>query len=104
MRLYLSADAAVLMSLRDGGSVTLPAFAAASDDEEDEFAALAEAAESGTVVVAADVDEVDDGDDQTVALDQVAALHIDVDGSGDLAWFATQEIDDVLERLPRQPR
>ena len=99
MRLYLSADAAALRALRGGGSVTLPAFAAASDDEEDEFAALAEASETGTVVVAADVDEVDEGDDQTVTLDQVAALHADVDGSGDLAWFATQEIDDVLDLL-----
>ncbi len=99
MRLYLSADAAALRSLRDGGSVTLPAFVAPSDDEEDEFAALAEAAEAGTVVVAADVDEVDDGDDQTIRLAQVAALHLDVDASGDLAWFATQEIDDVLELL-----
>jgi hypothetical protein len=99
MRLYLSADAAALRSLRDSGSVTLPAFAAASDDEEDEFAALAEAAEAGAVVVAADVDDADDGDDQTVTLDQVAALHIDVDGSGDVAWFATQEIDTVLDLL-----
>ena len=43
MRLYLSADATALRSLRDETSVTLPAFAAASDDEEDEFAALAAA-------------------------------------------------------------
>ena len=99
MRLYLSGDAAALRSLRGGGSVTLPAFVAPSEDEEDEFAALAAAAATGTVVVAADVDEVDEGDDQAVTLVQVAALHLDVDGSGDLAWFATQEIDDVLEML-----
>ena len=98
MRLYLAAGPSALHSLRDGQSVTLPAFAAASEDEEDEFAALEAAAESGPVVVA-DVDEVDPGDEQTVTLDQVVALHVDVDGSGDLAWFATQEIDDVLALL-----
>jgi hypothetical protein len=99
MRLYLTADAAALRSLRDGASVMLPAFAAASDDEEDEFAALAAAAEPGTVVVVAEVDDPDDGDDQDIALDEVAALHVDVDGSGDLAWYATQEIDVVLKLL-----
>lgn len=99
MRLYLTADAAALRSLRDGVSVTLPAFAAASDDEEDEFAALAAAAETGTVVVVAEVDDPDDGDDQTIALDDVVAVHVDVDGSGDLAWYATQEFDVVLDLL-----
>ena len=99
MRLYLTADAAALRSLRDGASVTLPAFAAASDDEEDEFAALAAAAETATVVVVADVGDPDDGDDQTIALDEVVAVHVDVDGSGDLAWYATQEIDVVLDLL-----
>lgn len=99
MRLYLPADAAALRSLRDGGPVTLPAFAAASDDEEDEFAALAAAAEGGTVVVVAEVDDPDEGDDQAITLDDVEAVHVDVDGSGDLAWYATQEIDAVLELL-----
>jgi hypothetical protein len=99
MRLYLSADSAALQSLRDGESVRLLAFAAASEDEEDEFAALAAAAEKAAVVVAADVDEVEAGDDQTITLDQVAAFHVDADGSGDLAWYATQEIDDVLQLL-----
>lgn len=99
MRLYLAAGPSALRLLRDGQSVTLPAFAAASDDEEDEFAALAAASESGPVVVVAEVDEVDSGDDQSVTFDQVVAVHVDMDGSGDLAWFATQEIDDVLELL-----
>lgn len=99
MRLYLTADAAALRSLRDGASVTLPAFAAASNDEEDEFAALAAAAETGTVVVVAEVDDPDDGDDQAITLEDVVAVHVDVDGSGDLAWYATQEIDAVLELL-----
>ncbi len=99
MRLYLSASADALHSLRDGGPVTLPAFVAVSDDEEDEFAALAAAAEGSSAVVVADVDRPDNGDDQVVTLDQVDAIHVDVDGSGDLAWFATQEIDEVLRLL-----
>ena len=99
MRLYLSADVAALRSLRDGASVTLPAFVAASDDEEDEFAALAAASESAKVVVVADVDDPDDGDDQAITLDDVVAVHVDVDDSGDLAWYATQEIDVVLDLL-----
>jgi len=99
MRLYLSADATALRSLRDRTSVTLPAYVAASDDEEDEFAALAAASETARVVVVADVDEPDDGDDQAISIDEVVAVHVDVDGSGDLAWYATQEMDVVLELL-----
>lgn len=99
MRLYLAADRSALETLLDGGSVTLPAFVAASDDEEDEFSALTEAAEAGPVALAVDVEAVDDGDDQTVTLKQLAALHLDADGSGDLAWFATQELDTVLALL-----
>lgn len=99
MRLYLSAAVESLRLLRDGGSVTLSAFAAGSDDEVDEFAAFASAAEGSVIVVVADVDHVDDGDDQAVTLDQVDAIHVDVDGSGDLAWYATQEIDEVLRLL-----
>jgi len=94
MRVYLAADVAALRSLREGGSVTLPAFLAASDDELDEFEALSSAA-GGGVAVAAEVDR----EDQPVTMRDVQALHVDVDGTGDLAWFATQEIDDVLELL-----
>lgn len=96
MRLYLAADAAALDALRDGGSVTLTAFAAGSEDEEDELAALESAA---PVAVVVDVDEVEDGETQTITLEHVAALHVDADGSGDLAWYAAQEIDAVLELL-----
>lgn len=94
MRVYLTADAAALRSLRDGTSVTLPAFVAASDDEEDEFAALSQAGAAGVVVVA----EID-REDLPVGLGDVEALHVDADGSGDLAWYATQEIDEVLALL-----
>jgi hypothetical protein len=49
--------------------------------------------------VVAEVDHPEDGDDQMVTLDEVVALHVDIDGSGDLAWYATQEIDVVLDVL-----
>ena len=89
MRIYVTADAPALRSLRDGGSVALPAIPTVSDDEADEFAALSKAAEDGAVVVVAEVG--DEG--QPVTLSEVQALHVDADGTGDLAWYATQEID-----------
>jgi hypothetical protein len=93
--LYLSADAADLRSLRDGGQVALPVQVPASDDEADEFEALTRAAEAGAAVVTVEVDR----GDQPVTLDDVQAIHVDADGSGDLAWYATQEIDEVLRLL-----
>jgi hypothetical protein len=98
-RLYLSADAAALAALRDGAAVSLVAYVAAGDDEQDEADALAAAAEDGQVALAAEVDDVAEGDEQEVTLEQVDAIHLDVDGSGDLAWYATQEIEEVLRLL-----
>ncbi len=97
MRLYLSAGADALRRLRDGAEVSLPAYFADSDDEDDEHTALLAAAEEGGLVVVADVDDVDVGDDQSITLEQVVALHVDADGSGHLAWFGTQELDAVLD-------
>lgn len=84
-----------LQRLRSGSAVSAPAFIPASDDEQDEFTAMEEASEHARVVVAV---EVDDPDAQ-VTLKEVASFHLDIDGSGDLAWFATQELDDVLATL-----
>jgi hypothetical protein len=92
VRIYLAADAAALQTLHGGGSVTLPSVAATSEDEEDEFDALMQAAASGPVVVVAEVDR----DDQPVSLREVQALHVDADGSGDLSWYAPHELEDVL--------
>lgn len=91
MRIYVAVDAELLEKLSAGERISAPAFRAETEDEEDEAAALEEAAEHGRVVVAADVEGTDD-----VTLDDVASLHVDLDGTGDLAWFATQEIDAVL--------
>lgn len=95
IRIYVSAALGDVESLATGKAVTAEVFTPASDDEEDEFAAFGEASHHGVVVIAADVEGVD----VPVTLDNVASFHVDLDGSGDLAWFATQEIDAVLLAL-----
>lgn len=95
MRVYLAVSLDELRTLAAGQAVTAAAYLAASEDEEDELAALEEAAENGVVAVAADLDDPDG----PATLAQVASIHVDVDGSGDLAWYATQEIDAVLRTL-----
>lgn len=101
-RIYLPARMIDLERLRDGAAVSLPAVLPASDDELDEFTALAAAAKQADVVIAADVDDVDAGGTSlrgTVTAEQVASFHLDADGSGDLAWYAPQELDDVIALL-----
>ena len=34
-----------------------------------------------------------------MTLDDIVSFHLDIDGTGDLAWYATQEIDAVLSTL-----
>jgi hypothetical protein len=98
MRVYLGLSADELAALAAGEAVTpAEAFVAASTDEEDELAALEEAAEHGVVAAAAEVDDPDG----PVSLVDVASLHVDLDDSGDLAWFATQEIAAVVELVRR---
>lgn len=98
MRVYLGLSADELASLAAGEQVTpAEAFVAASSDEEDELAALEEAAEHGVVAAAAELDDPDG----PVTLDDVASLHVDLDDSGDLAWFATQEVAAVIELVRR---
>jgi hypothetical protein len=94
MRVYLGLSIDDLVALAAGEPVTpAEAFVAASTDEEDELAALEEAAEHGAVAAAAELDDPDG----PVALDDIASLHVDLDDSGDLAWFATQEVAAVIE-------
>lgn len=95
MRVYLPAGLDDLVRLREGQEIALTAVVPASDDELDEFAALSESAEQGDVVIAADVD----APDAPVSLDRVASFHLDADGSGDVAWYAPQELDDVIDVL-----
>lgn len=94
MRVWTGVDARALQTLRDGGVLGGSPVRAASDDEQDEHDALLAAAEDGPVVAVA---EIADGAD--VDLDSVEAFHVDADGSGQLAWYATQELEAVLEVL-----
>ncbi len=94
MRVYLGLTRDELIALEAGGKVTpAQAFVAASTDEEDELAALEVAAEHGTAAAAAELDDPDG----PVTLADIESLHVDLDDSGDLAWFATQEITAVIE-------
>jgi hypothetical protein len=85
-------------------------FTAADDSEESEYAALMAAAESSAemvaglpedqrrrVVVVAEVS----GLGEAVPMSRVVAVHVDteadVDPDSDLAWFATQEIRDLVD-------
>lgn len=95
MRIYCAVDAALLARLQAGESVTVTAFRAETEDEEDELAALDAAADVGDAVVAAEVDAPGD----VLTLQDVASIHVDLDGSGHLAWFGTQEIEAVLQLL-----
>lgn len=95
MRVYFAADLATLRDLDGGGGYTGARVVAASDDELDEFAAMTEAAAGSGVVVAAEIDQPE----SPVTMEAVAALHVDTDGTGDLAWYAPQELDQVIDLL-----
>jgi hypothetical protein len=95
MRVYLTANREQLEALRRGEPLTLPPVVPDSEDEADEYAALSAAAETGPVVVAADIEN----EFEPLSLDQVASFHVDADGTGDLAWYATQELDQVIDLL-----
>lgn len=95
MRVYLGADADDLRRLAAGETLDHEQLLAASDDEEDELAALEEAAESAPVAVAAEVDV----EDAPVALTDVRAFHVALDDSGHLQWFGPDELDAVLALL-----
>lgn len=99
IRIYLSAALGDVEALAAGQAVTADVFMPASEDEEGEFAAFGEAAQHGPVVIAADVEVVG----APVTIDNVASFHVGLDDSGDLAWFATQEIDAVLLALKSTP-
>ena len=106
MRIYVPLTLEDLATLVEAGELTAydEPFVAPDEDEESEYAALeaAAAASAGAqpagarrVVLVAEVDR--EGD--PVPLRRVLAVHADVAGArpgDDLAWFATQEIPDLL--------
>lgn len=81
---------------------------AGSEDEDGEYAALVEAAAASALLGAADRRRVvvvaeTSAADGTVAMRDVVAVHCDpeprpadADPEDDLAWFATQEIPDLI--------
>ena len=110
-RVYVPATLELLATWHAAGGVPADAerYVADGDDEESEYAALMAAADASTalqqadghrrVVVVADVGDPD-GD---VPLRLVQAVHADdvpraadADADDDLAWFATQEIEDLI--------
>ncbi|WP_229053296.1 hypothetical protein [Aeromicrobium sp. Leaf350] len=95
MRVYLAADADDLARLAAGEALENEQLLPASEDEEDELAALEEAAETGPVAVAAEVGAADD----PVLLRHVAAFHLALDDSGHLQWFGADELDEVRALL-----
>lgn len=106
-RLYLPASLELLARLHAGEALTTTAAVEADDDSEDsEYAALLTAAEVSAelvgagrrrVVVVAEVGRP--GDPVTVR--EVVAVHVDIeagaDPDDDLAWFATQEIGQLVQ-------
>ncbi len=95
MRVYLPVGVAELEMLHAGEPVHVEGYLAASEDEEDELAALEAAGDDAPAVAVAEVADPD----APVTLADIEALHTAVDDSGDLAWFATQEIAAVTEMV-----
>ncbi|MGH1563387.1 hypothetical protein [Mumia sp. DW29H23] len=101
-RAYLAVPATALRALAEDGELPADAYAcvvAESDDEQDEYDAMAVAGEiaeerwGAVLVVATDAGDGPDGEvTGAVALREVAAIHV----GDDLAWYATQELDAVL--------
>lgn len=110
-RVYVPATLELLSLWRSAGVVPAGAerFVAGGDDEEQEYAALMAAADASTALQAPDghrrvvlVADADDPD-ADVPLRLARAVHADASARGadadpddDLAWYATQEIDDLL--------
>ena len=110
MRVYVPASLDLLASWVGSGEVPWPTgstgpILAADEDEESEYDALMTAAgvsaeliggQGRRVVVVVEVA----ASDHPIALRRLVAVHADVedftDPDDDLAWFATQEIDQLL--------
>lgn len=95
MRAYAALGADQVVELRDGGAVRTGLVVPASESDDDELAALEQAAGEARVVAAIDVDDAG----ASFRLSDVASFHVDGDGSGHLQWFARQEIDAVVDLL-----
>ena len=111
VRVYLPTTLPALAAHLEAGALpgSVERFTADGEDEESEYAALMAAADVSAgllagpgrrVVVVAEVSDPDG----SVALDRVVAVHADpqaraagADPDEDLAWYASQEIEHLLE-------
>jgi len=98
IRVYAPTDLERLRELAQDQPLELDVVTADSEDEEDEYDALLEAAELGPVVVTAEVDDAA----APIRPQDVRAIHLDADGSGDLAWYAPQELEQVIVLLEQR--
>ena len=94
-RIYAATSLAHLHQLAAGQPIEVEVVAPESDDEEHEYEALLSAAEQGSVVISAEVDRAN----APIRPQDVQSFHLDADGSGDLAWYAPQELDQVIGLL-----
>jgi len=107
VRVYLPLTLASLAEAHRTGSLpdTVERYAVPDEDEQSEYDALMTAADASAalldgpgrrVVLVAEVSDADGG----ISMDDVVACHVDLedgaDPDDDLAWFATQEIPDLL--------
>lgn len=98
MRVWVGTDVAGLRALDCGEPLLGERISAQSEDEEHEHEAMLTAATAGSAVVVAEVDRHED-----LTYLTVQAFHVDLDGSGLLAWFASQEIAQVITAVDRPP-
>ncbi|UYM04057.1 wax ester/triacylglycerol synthase family O-acyltransferase [Solicola gregarius] len=118
-RVFVPASPADLRTLAAGGAIAPGSAYAATrsladeypdaDDEELVFAAMMAAAEDCThepaIVVAADLEAAETSTPGAVELandlllDRVAAFHVGSPSNGELGWYATQELDDLIAQL-----
>lgn len=106
MRVYLPTTLALLREYAAAGAVAGydDPFVADGEDEESEYAALMAAADASAALGAEDrrrvvlvAEMAHEG--EPIPFEQVLAVHADLVGAGpedDLAWFATQEVPDLV--------
>ncbi len=94
-RIYAATNLQQLRELAAGQPIEVQVVTPESEDEEHEYEALLSAAEQGSVVISAEVET----EDSPVRPQDVQSFHLDADGSGDLAWYAPQELDQVIGLL-----
>ena len=113
MRYYVAASPGLLRVFAEDGTipVAVERFTAADEQEESEYAALLDAADASAALIDAEtgrrvviVVESGAGDGEPLAMGDVVAVHADTspvdpldEDPPELAWFAAQEIPDLID-------